>query len=175
MKGRPDVYGNLTTPAVCFHNPRSGEAVILLTDQGSPLGNHGITVEESLDRASAMLRLEAPGVRRDTLYTMVNTATPSWDRGADWKAGDAVTVRFRLYRFPAADVQALYDRFAAVRKELMGPVRLQHQLPFSAAFAMLEAFVVLYEVTGNRLWLEQIQETAHNPTAFNATVRVFAA
>jgi hypothetical protein len=125
--------GDLTTPAVCFHNPRSGEAVILLTEQGSPLGNHGITVEESLDRSSAVLRIEAPGVRRDTLYTMLNTATPSWDRGADWKTGDAVTLRFRLFRFPAADVQALYDRFAEVRKDLTGPVTLKHELPFSAA------------------------------------------
>jgi hypothetical protein len=130
--------GDLTTPAICFHNPRVGEAVILLTEQGSVFGNHGLTVEESLDRHSAVLRLEAPGVRRDTLYTMVNTATPSWDRGADWSVGDVVTVRFRLYRLPAAGVQALYDRFAEVRKELTGPVTLKHVLPFSAAFAITE-------------------------------------
>lgn len=130
--------GDLTTPAICFHNPRTGEAAILLTEQGSAFGNHGLTVEESADRSSAVLRLEAPGVRRDTLYTMVNTATPSWDRGADWAAGEVVTLRFRLYRFPATDVQALYDRFAAVRKDLSGPVTLKHQLPFSAAFAITE-------------------------------------
>ncbi len=130
--------GDLTTPAICFHNPRSGQAVILLTDQGSAFGNHGLTVEESPDRSAAVLRLEAPGVRRDTLYTMCNTATPSWDRGADWKAGDSLVVRFRLYRFPAADVQALYDRFAVVRKDLTGPVTLKHGLPFSAAFAIVE-------------------------------------
>jgi hypothetical protein len=130
--------GDLTTPAICFRKPQDGEAVILLTEQGSALGNHGVTVEESLDRASAVLRIEAPGVRRDRLYTMVNTATPSWDRGADWAAGDAVSLRFRLYRFMAAHVQALYDRFAEVRKDLTGPVRLQHGLPFSAAFAITE-------------------------------------
>ncbi|MEI6971772.1 MAG: hypothetical protein WCL44_09675, partial [bacterium] len=130
--------GDLTTPAICFYNPRSGEAAIMLTDQGSALGNHGVAVEESLDRSSAVLRLEAPGVRRDTLYTMVNTATPSWDRGADWAVGKAVTLRFRIYRFPAANVQAMYDRFAMVRKDLTGPVRLQHRLPLSAAFAIAE-------------------------------------
>ncbi|MEI6971361.1 MAG: hypothetical protein WCL44_07550 [bacterium] len=130
--------GDLTTPALCFHNPRAGEAAILLTGQGSSFGSHGLTVEENSDRTRAVLRLEAPGVRRDTLYTMVNTATQSWDRGADWNAGDAVTLRFRLYRFPSANVQALYDRFAQVRKDLTGPVRLQHQLPLSAAFAIAE-------------------------------------
>lgn len=35
-------------------------------------------------------------------------------------------------------MQALYDRFAAVRKDLSGPVTLKHQLPFSAAFAITE-------------------------------------
>jgi hypothetical protein len=130
--------GDLTTPAICFHNPRAGEGMILLTEQGSALGNHGLTVEESLDRTRAVLRIEAPGVRRDTLYTMVNTATPSWDRGADWKAGDAVTLGFRIYRFPATDVQTLYDRFAEVRKDLTGPVTLKHELPFSAAFTINE-------------------------------------
>jgi alpha-L-fucosidase len=131
--------GDLTTPAAGFFNPRTGQAAILLTDQGSALGNHGLTVEENADRTRAVLRLEAPGVRRDTLYTMVNTATPSWDRGVDWRTGDAVTLRFRLYRFPAADVQALYDRFALVRKDLTGPVTLKHGLPLSAAFAITEA------------------------------------
>ncbi len=130
--------GDLTTPAIGVYHPRRNEAMILLTEQGSALGNHGVTVEESLDRSSAVLRIEAPGVRRDTLYTMVNTATPSWDRGAGWNTGATVTLRFRLYRFPAADVQALYDRFALVRKDLTGPVTLRHQLPFSAAFAIVE-------------------------------------
>ncbi len=130
--------GDLTTPAMCFHNPSAAEAVILLTEQGSALGNHGLTVEESPDRSSAVLRIEAPGVRRDTLYTMCSTSTPSWDRGADWNSGDAVTLSFRLYRFPAADVQALFDRFALVRKEFTGPLTLKHELPFSAAFSITE-------------------------------------
>jgi hypothetical protein len=120
--------GDLTTPAICFHNPRTGQAAILLTDQGGALGNHGVSVEESPDRGCAVLRLESPGVRRDTLYTMCSTATPSWDRGADWAPGTETSIRFRLFRSPAADVQALYDRFAEVRKDLSGPVRLEHGL-----------------------------------------------
>jgi len=130
--------GDLTTPAVCFHNPGTGEGAILLTEQGSGLGNHGLTVEESLDRAEALVRIEAPGVRRETLYTMVNTATPSWDRGADWAPGAEVTIRFRLFRFSATTVQELYDHFAIVRQDLSGPVVLRHELPFSAAFAIVE-------------------------------------
>ena len=130
--------GDLTTPSICFRDPATGTAAILLTEQGSEFGNHGLTVEESLDRTSAVLRIEAPGVRRGTLYTMVNTNTPSWDRGADWRAGTTITIRFRLYLFAAPTVQALYDRFARVRKDLAGTVALKQTLPFSAAFLLVE-------------------------------------
>jgi len=130
--------GDLTTPCIAFHNPCAGMAVILLTNQRSRFGNHGLTVEENSDRTQAVLRIEAPGVRRDTLYTMVNTATPSWDCAADWTTGAEVTIHFRLFCFPAATVQELYDRFAVVRKDLCGAVILKHELPFSSAFALVE-------------------------------------
>jgi len=131
--------GDVTTPCISFYSPPNGFAAILLTEQGSVFGNHGLTVEENPDRTQALLRIEAPGVRRDTLYTMVNTATPSWDRGADWTAGQEVTIRFRLFVFPARTVQALYDRFAVVRKDLAGgPVPFKHELPFSAAWQIVE-------------------------------------
>ncbi|MBI3987361.1 MAG: hypothetical protein HY343_10595, partial [Lentisphaerae bacterium] len=130
--------GDVTTPCISFYAPHDGRAVILLTEQGSAFGNHGLSVEESPDRCQAVLRIEAPGVRRETLYTMATTATPSWDRGADWTAGTQVTLRFRLFVFPAREVQALYDRFAVVRKDLTGPVSLRHGLPFSVAWRIVE-------------------------------------
>ena len=130
--------GDATTPCLSFYNPRTGRAGILLTEQGSRLGNHGLTVEESLDRTQAVLRIEAPGVRRGTLYTMVNTATPTWDCGADWMPDAAVAIRFRVFYFPAAAVQDLYDRFAMVRQDFSGPVPLKHELPFSAAWRIVE-------------------------------------
>lgn len=130
--------GDIATPCISFYAPHTGYAVILLTDQGSAFGNHGLMVEESLDRSTAVLRIEAPGVRRETLYTMVNTATPSWDAGADWEEGTEVTIRFRMLVFPAHAVQGLYDRFAILRKDLSGRVALKHGLPFSAAWSIVE-------------------------------------
>ena len=130
--------GDVTTPCIAFHAPAAGYAAILLTEQGSAFGNHGLTVEESLDRSRAWLRVEAPGVRRDTLYTMATTATPSWDHGADWEAHTEVTIRFRLFIFPAHTVQDLYTRFAEVRTDLSGPVAPRHTLPFSAAWQIIE-------------------------------------
>lgn len=130
--------GDVTTPCMSFFDPHGGVAAILLTEQGSDLGNHGLTVEESCDRVRAVLRIEAPGVRRDTLYTGGTTATPSWDRGASWAEGSMVTIRFRLYCFPARAVQDLYDRFALVRKDLAGSSAIRQMLPFSAAWRIVE-------------------------------------
>ena len=130
--------GDVTTPCIGFYAPHEGQACLLLTQQRSPFGNHGLTVEESLDRSQATLRIEAPGVRRDTLYTMATTATPSWDRGANWTPGTQVTLVFRLFSFPAQSVQDLYDRFAEVRKDLAGPVTQRHEFPFSAAWHLVE-------------------------------------
>lgn len=131
--------GDVTTPAMCFYAPHGNYAFILLTEQGSVFGNHGLTIEESPDRARATLRIEAPGVRRETLYTMSTTATPSWDRGAAWPAGASVVIRFRLFVFRAQTVQDLYERFAVVRRDLSGPASTRHDLPFSAAWRLLEA------------------------------------
>lgn len=130
--------GDVTTPCITYFAPHAQRAVILLTEQGSAFGNHGLTVEENADRSQATLRIEAPGVRRDTLYTMVNTATPSWDRGAEWTTGTQISIRFRLFIFPAQQVQELFDRFAIVRKDLSGTVALKHELPLSAAFDITE-------------------------------------
>jgi hypothetical protein len=130
--------GDETTPCITFFAPAGGYACILLTDQGGAYGNHGVRVCEDSGRRRAVLAIEAPCVRA-RLYTMLNSNTASWDRGARLETGDEIVIRFRLFRFPAADVQALYDRFAEVRQDLTGPVSLRHSLPFSAAWAIQEA------------------------------------
>jgi hypothetical protein len=130
--------GDVTTPCIGFYAPHRKQACLLLTKQRSQFGNNGLTMEESLDRSQALLRIEAPGVRRDTLYTMATTATPSWDRGAEWETGMQVTLVFRLFVFAAHSVQDLYDRFATARKDLAGALTQKHEFPFSAAWQLVE-------------------------------------
>ena len=130
--------GDAATPCICFRDPSSGRASILMTEQGSALGNHGLSITETPARDSAVLRIEAPCVRRDTLYTSCTTATPSWDRAADWAAGSDVVIRYRLYRFDAPELQALFDRLLVVRRDLSGPADLAPELPFSAAWRIVE-------------------------------------
>ncbi len=130
--------GDATTPCIAFRDPHNQTGCILLTEQGGRLGNHGLTIEENVDRSQALLRVEAPGVRRETLYTMATTQTPSWDRGADWAPGQQETLRLRIFSFPAPALHEVFRRLTTVRKELSGPVHLKHELPFSAAWEIIE-------------------------------------
>ena len=131
--------GDLTTPAIAFYAPATKAGCILLFTQGCCYGNHGVTVEESADRREATLRLEAPGVRRGTVYVCGSTTKkPSPDHGARWQQGDRIAIPFRLFVFEATDCQSLFNRFFEVRKDLAGFARRRHVLPFSAAWNLQE-------------------------------------
>ena len=126
--------GDMSTPAVGFHAPDTKQGFWLLTDQNTRLGDTGLGIEESFSRDRAYITLTAPHVREKYKYHLCTTAQPSDDRGADFQPGDIPRLRCRIYSFPCAAVQALFDRFVEIRKDLSGGVRLYHQLPFSAAW-----------------------------------------
>ncbi|WP_152393836.1 glycoside hydrolase family protein [Paenibacillus guangzhouensis] len=129
--------GDLATPAVgCYlHSQKKG--LLLLTYQGTVLGDSGLTAEESGDRSEAVISISAPAVR-SSKYSMCNTKETSDDRGFDFHEQDEVTIKFRLYAFDCSDISTLFDYFAKVRKDLTGPTELRHEIPFSAAWDLLE-------------------------------------
>ncbi|MCJ8012630.1 hypothetical protein MUG84_12905 [Paenibacillus sp. KQZ6P-2] len=129
--------GDLATPAVgCFlHQQKKG--LLLLTYQGTALGDSGMTVEESGDRSEAMISISAPAVR-SSKYSMCNSKELSDDRGYDFHELDEVTIKFRLYVFDCPDIPTLFDYFSKTRKSLTGPNELRHEIPFSASWDILE-------------------------------------
>jgi len=130
--------GDGATPAVGCYRPQEKTGIWLLTPQGTEVGDSGLTVEETSDRGQAVVSVTAPGVREGTKYAMCTTQVPSDDHAADLAEGEAITLQLRLYFFTCPHVQYLFDRFAVIRKDLTGPVRLFHGLPFSAAWKLLE-------------------------------------
>ena len=89
-------------------------------------------------RARATLLVTAPGVRETHRYALGNTRARSHDPGALFIPGSELVLRLRLYQFACPELQGLFDRFVAVRKDLSGPTRLRHTLPFSSAAQMHE-------------------------------------
>ena len=129
---------DLATPAVGIFDPEARRGFWLLTDPKTRLGDGGIDLEESEDRTAATLAVTAPGVREGLRYAGNSFSKPSEDRGADFAAGDEVTLRLRLFAFDCPDIPALFDRFVAVRTDLTGAGTAKHGLPFSAAWAIQE-------------------------------------
>lgn len=136
--------GDLATPAIGFFSPRTHKAFWLLTEQRTRLGNLGLFVEESEDRQRAVLHVMAPAVRE--LRPSINGRIPSSDRAAKWNKGDELTLHLRVAFFDAPKLQALFDRFADIRKDLNSapgspqdhPVSAPHLLPFSQAWDILQ-------------------------------------
>ncbi|MEN7547994.1 hypothetical protein AAG747_08740 [Rapidithrix thailandica] len=123
-----------TTPCMGFYDKVAKKGFLLFTGQSTSLGNSGLTVEESQDRKQAALVLSAPAVREKWYTGMHLRKSP--DRGVDWKAGDVVTLKARMYLFPANSLQEFYTKYFQERKAMPGDASWKHRLPFSEALQM---------------------------------------
>ena len=131
--------GDLSTSAIGFHAPESQLGFILLTEQQTAAGETGLHVHENENRSLATLRMTFPGMRENKIYRMCNTqGADSPDKGVDYEVGDGFTVRFRMYFFRSSSIQALFDYFVEVRKDLSGETVLKNSIPFSKAWAIQE-------------------------------------
>jgi len=124
---------NTATPAMCFYNPQSKRAFIVLTEQGIPCEDqvidHGFMIEESLDRKKSTFVISAPGVRERKPLFIGFANSP--DRGIPFKTGDRVTIRMRIYSFETENIPGLLEKFMSVRKDVTGPNSPRELIPFS--------------------------------------------
>lgn len=126
--------GNATTPLMAFHSPSKQLAWMVLTTQGSRLGNHGLSIVENNDKSEAQFSITAPAVRE--MRALGAGFAPSGDAPANWELGDSVTIHFRVYAFKAPHVKDMLKRFSEIRKDI-NPASRQEVLPFSAAWKLL--------------------------------------
>lgn len=120
---------NASTPAVCFFSPFHHKGFILLTEQGTRLGNSGITITENPDRTKATIEITAPSVRK--LAAGFGNFHPSGDSAATWREGEEVSLKFRLYSFEANSIPDLLTKFMLVRKSLSGLNHPRNLVPSS--------------------------------------------
>ena len=125
---------NAATPAVCFFSPSLKKGFILLTEQETRLGNSGITILENPERTKAAIEITAPSVRK--MAAGFGDFHASGDRAANWKKGDEVTLRFRLYSFDANSIPDILKKFMLVRKSLTGSNHPRNLVPASKIFEL---------------------------------------
>jgi hypothetical protein len=130
--------GDAATPAIGIWDKQLAAGWWFVTDQATAHGDTSMHFEESADRSLARITFQAPGIRPFTQYEMTTTKVPSTDRGHDFKPGDTVRIRIRLYRFSCMSAIELFTRFADVRKHGQPLSMLAPSLPFSAAWAIQE-------------------------------------
>ncbi|MDD4192374.1 MAG: hypothetical protein PHI28_13660, partial [Mangrovibacterium sp.] len=127
--------GNVATPMLSFFNPKEKRGLIILTEQGTRFGNNGLFVEEDAGPETGNKRMtfvvSAPGVREQR-YVMCGRAA-SGDSGVSWKAGDELSLNFKIYNFQAEDMTAFYEKVFDVRKALTGANSYANTTPFSVA------------------------------------------
>lgn len=121
--------GNAATPAMCFFSRSKKKGFIVLTDQGSKYGNNGMTIIENAAQDTCTFKISAPAVRKRAAG--FGDFHNSGDHAPDWKAGDKLTVNFRIYVFSASNIPDLLTKFMQVRKEFTGPNHPRDQLPMS--------------------------------------------
>ncbi|MCU7552214.1 hypothetical protein OCK74_24055 [Chitinophagaceae bacterium LB-8] len=121
--------GNTATPAMCFYSPAAQKGFIVVTDQRSKFGNHGLTIAENAAQDSCRFSISVPAMRK--LATGFGDFHPSGDKAPNWKAGDEMALHFRLYVFDAKSIPDLLTAFMKVRKDFLGPNQPRNILPMS--------------------------------------------
>lgn len=129
--------GNTATPAMCFFSPAAMKGFIVLTDQQSKWGNHGLTITENAAQDSCRFSLSVPAMRK--MAPGFGDFHKSGDKAPDFKAGDEVKLQFRIYVFDAKSIPDLLTKFMKVRKEFTGPNHPRNLLPMSKQLQLATA------------------------------------
>ncbi len=128
--------GDLSTPSIGIYFPKTKKGIWILTEQASEFGNNVLTLKESEDRTKAEFIISAPCVR-EKKYSMTKLFD-SDETGANWKAGDQVTIRCKVYVYDNLNSPSqLNNEFLQIRKSFGSSSRF-NRVPFSEAFKIME-------------------------------------
>ncbi|MCF3108194.1 hypothetical protein LL912_05340 [Niabella sp. CC-SYL272] len=121
--------GNTATPAICFYAPVLQKSFMVLTDQRSASGNHGLTIAENAAQDQCRFSITAPAIRRQA--PGFGDFHPSGDKAPDWKAGDQLSLHFRVYTMHVTGIPDLLTAFMKHRKDITGMNQPRNWLPMS--------------------------------------------
>lgn len=128
--------GDMSTPAMGIYLPKQKKGIWILTEQATNLGNSVLSFVENENRTKAQFTISAPCVREQK-YGMTRLSS-SGETGANWKAGDATTIKTKIFTFENVNSPGdLMTCFLSIRKKTESSTRVE-QIPFSAAFKLME-------------------------------------
>jgi hypothetical protein len=130
--------GSMSTPSIGFYSPAKKMGFWLFTNQGTNFGDHGLGIEENRERDRAYITLSNPVVRELFQYNMTNTRFNTTDKPADFKKGDKLKLKYRLFFFKCQNIQQLFDFYNKERFNLSLPSNTPNALPYSEAFHVQE-------------------------------------
>ncbi|WP_290793995.1 hypothetical protein [Flavihumibacter sp. UBA7668] len=132
-KGKASVIelqtGNTATPALCFYSPGQQKSFMVLTDQQSVFGNHGLTISENEAKNHCRFSITAPAMRKKAAG--FGDFHASGDKAPNWKAGDEVKLVFRVMVKSSKSIPDLLTAFMQHRKILTGQNQPRNWLPMS--------------------------------------------
>ncbi len=128
--------GDLSTPCMGYLDGDKRSAVLIFTEQKNDQGNIGMFVEENNKKGESLFKLLSPCVRERRQHW--TRRVDSGDEGASLKAGDRINFKVRVYEFKCGNVQGLFDKFFEVRKCIESGDGGRCELPYSAAWGILE-------------------------------------
>jgi len=144
--------GSMSVPSVGFHSSSGKYACWILTDVATKYGDIGISIEESrlkqigkdsignpiAGRTQARITLTPVCVRERYKYRITDMQFPSDDKAPDWKQGDELKFKFRIYLFDAPKMQQLFSRFQEIRKDIVGETPFKQVMPLSEAYQTVQ-------------------------------------
>ncbi len=119
---------SLATPCLGFHSV-SGHGALIFTPLHNELGVIGLGITEHAAVGRAQFIFATP---RSRSRIPTGMGFRAGDPARDWSPGETVTLRLRLWVFPAPRLQTLFDRFSEARKD-EGTRAWSCDLPFSEA------------------------------------------
>lgn len=126
--------GNASTPLMAFYAPKQSWSWMVQTTQGNHLGDHGLTIAENESKTNGIFTITSPALREKR--ALGNGFATADDQAANYKAGDATTIRFRVYSFKSKNLGEMYQRFLSARKGY-NPSKRKEVLPFSEAWKLV--------------------------------------
>ena len=141
--------GDMSTPAIGVYFPHKKKGLWILTEQGNENGNHGISIKENLSKNQIEFVISSPAVRSKG-YRIAAIQNSSDDKGKRWSKNEYSNIRFKLYIIDADSPSDLNKFFFKIRKNIYSQ-KIIHQLPFSAAFDLVE------NKYNNESWVEEFE------------------